>query len=214
MSLKSSLINSDTNSDTSLECINDKILASLLLFCVLPFLLIDIYFAITSANCSTKDLSTYSFSIEIYLIIDIIAMYIIFTMCLFTIFIKNPNKFLSKRNLLLLDFIYIVYSTVIFINGSIIYIQYSNNNNINNCKSNAYIYILVNSLIKFTGLLIFTYKKYIKYLQLKAFENLVDNVETVKNDLLNNNINGSNIDPYTVQSSINNNNNNNNNNNV
>jgi hypothetical protein len=206
MSLKSSLINSDTNSDTTLECINDKILASLLLFCVLPFLLIDIYFAITSANCSTKDLSTYSFSIEIYLIIDIIAMYIIFTMCLFTIFIKNPNKFLSKRSLLLLDFIYIVYSTVIFINGSITYIHYSNNKNINNCKSNVYIYILVNSLIKFTGLLIFTYKKYIKYLQLKAFENVVDNVETVKNDLLNNNVNGSNINPYTVQSSINNNN--------
>ena len=207
MSLKSSLINSNTNSDTSLECINDKILASLLLFCVLPFLLIDIYFAITSANCSTKDLSTYSFSIEIYLIIDIIAMYIMFTMCLFTIFIKNPNKFLSKRSLLLLDFIYIVYSTVIFINGSITYIHYSNNKNINNCKSNVYIYILVNSLIKFTGLLIFTYKKYIKYLQLKAFKNVVENVETVKNDLLNNNVNGSNIDPYTVQSSINNNNN-------
>jgi hypothetical protein len=206
MSLKSSLINSDINSDTSLECINDKILASLLLFCVLPFLLIDIYFAITSANCSTKDLSTYSFSIEIYLIIDIIAMYIMFTMCLFTIFIKNPNKFLSKRSLLLLDFIYIVYSTVIFINGSIIYIHYSNNN-INNCKSNVYIYILVNSLIKFTGLLIFTYKKYIKYLQLKTFEILVSTKETVKNDLLNNNVNGSNIDPYIVQSSINNNDN-------
>ena len=208
MSLKSSLINSDSNSDTSLECINDKILASLLLFCVLPFLLIDIYFAITSANCSTKDLSTYSFSIEIYLIIDIIAMYIMFTMCLFTIFIKNPNKFLSKRSLLLLDFIYIVYSTVIFINGSITYIHYSNNKNINNCKFNVYIYILVNSLIKFTSLLIFSYKKYIKYFQLKAFENLVDNVETVKNDLLNNNVNGSNIDPYTFQSSMNNNNNN------
>lgn len=207
MSLKSSLINSDFNSDISLESINDKILASLLLFCVLPFLLIDIYFAITSANCSTKDLSTYSFSIEIYLIIDIIAMYIMFTMCLFTIFIKNPNKFLSKRNLLLLDFIYIVYSIVIFINGSITYIHHSNNKNINNCKSNVYTYILVNSLIKFTGLLIFTYKKYIKYIQLKAFNTVVENVETVKNDLLNNNVNGSSIDPYTVQSSINNNDN-------
>lgn len=206
MSLKSSLINSDTNYDTSLECINNKILASLLLFCVLPFLLIDIYFAITFANCSTKDLSTYSFSIEIYLIIDIIAMYIMFTICLFTIFIKNPNKFLSKRSLLLLDFIYIVYSTVIFINGSITYINYSNNKNINNCKSNIYIYILVNSIIKFTGLLLFTYKKYIKYIQLKAFENLVSTKQTVKNDLLNNNVNGSNIDPYTVQSSMNNNN--------
>lgn len=206
MSLKSSLINSDFNSDTSLECINDKILASLLLFCVLPFLLIDIYFAITSANCSTNDLSTYSFSIEIYLIIDIIAMYIIFTICLFTLFIKNLNNFLSKRNLLLLDFIYIVYSTIIFINGSIIYIHYSNNKNINNCKTNVYIYILVNSLIKFTGLLIFMYKKYINYLQLKAFENLVSTKETVKNDLLNNNVNGSNIDPYIVQSSMNNNN--------
>lgn len=206
MSLKSSLINSDSNSDTSLECINDKILASLLLFCVLPFLLIDIYFAITSANCSTNDLSTYSFSIEIYLIIDIIAMYIMFTMCLFTLFIKNLNNFLSKRNLLLLDFIYIVYSTIIFINGSIIYIHYSNNKNINNCKTNVYIYILVNSLIKFTGLLIFMYKKYINYLQLKAFENLVSTKETVKNDLLNNNVNGSNIDPYIVQSSMNNNN--------
>lgn len=205
MSLKSSLINSDANTDTSLEFINDKILASLLLFCVLPFLLIDIYFAITSANCSTRDLSTYSFSIEIYLIIDIIAMYIMFTMCLFTIFIKNPNKLLSKRSLLLLDFIYIVYSTVIFINGSITYIHYSNNKNINNCKSNVYIYILVNSIIKFTGLLLFTYKKYIKYLQLKSFNTVVDNVETVKNDLLNNNVNGSNIDPYTVQSSMNNN---------
>ena len=116
--MNATLINNN-NSSTISASLQDKILASVLLFCVLPFLLIDIYFAITSANCSTNNLSNYAFDIEIYLVIDIIGLYLLFALAMFTIFLRNIFTFLSRRTKLLIELIYIIYSTVLFINGSI-----------------------------------------------------------------------------------------------
>ncbi len=193
MSLKSSLITSDSVSDyKQAQCINEKILSALLVFCVLPFLLIDIYFAITSAE---KKAPNSLLSIEAYLVIDIIAMYVVFTMCLFTLFIKNPRHILSRRTMFLIELLYIIYSSFIFVYGSIIYIHHYNNY----INYNIYIYCLVNSIVKLIALLLFTYKKYLKLLELRTFASDY----TVKNDLLNANIvQNSIISASTISSNV------------
>jgi len=160
--MNATLINNN-NSSTISASLQDKILASVLLFCVLPFLLIDIYFAISSANCSTNNLSNYAFDIEIYLIIDIIGLYLLFALSMFTIFLRNIFTFLSRRTKLLIEIIYIIYSTVLFINGSIMYLHYldlTNKGQHISCSDNVYTYCFVNSLVKLVTLFLYSYKKY------------------------------------------------------
>lgn len=200
MSLKSTLISSPTNSNSNSNntistTLQDKILASVLLFCILPFLLIDIYFAITSANCSTNNLSNYAFDIEIYLVIDIIGLYLLFTFAMFTIFLQNIFTFLSRRSKLLIEIVYIIYSTVLFINGTIMYLHYidlTNKDQIVSCSSNVYTYCFINSLVKLFSLFLYCYKKYSEIQRAKKKASIILEFE------------GSfSASPYTVTDSIN-----------
>lgn len=172
--MNANLINNNSNTiSTSLQ---DKILASVLLFCVLPFLLIDIYFAITSANCSTNNLSNYAFNIKIYLVIDIIGLYLLFALAMFTIFLRNIFTFLSKRTKLLIEIIYIIYSTVLFINGSIMYLHYldlTNKGQHISCSNTVYIYCFVNSLVKLVTLFLYSYKKYNEIIKAKKKTSII-----------------------------------------
>lgn len=171
--MNTNLINNNSTISASLQ---DKILASVLLFCVLPFLLIDIYFAITSANCSTNNLSNYAFDIEIYLVIDIIGLYLLFALAMFTIFLRNIFTFLSRRSKLLIEIIYIIYSTVLFINGSIMYLHYldlTNKGQHISCSDNVYIYCFVNSLVKLVTLFLYSYKKYNEIIKAKKKASII-----------------------------------------
>lgn len=198
MSLKSTLISSPSNSNSSSTIsttLQDKILASVLLFCILPFLLIDIYFAITSANCSTNNLSNYAFDIEIYLVIDIIGLYLLFTFAMFTIFLQNIFTFLSRRTKLLIEIVYIIYSTVLFINGTIMYLHFidlTNKNQFVSCSNNVYTYCFINSLVKLFSLFLYCYKKYSEIQRAKKKASIILEFE------------GSfSTSPYTVNDSIN-----------
>lgn len=104
--------------------------------------------------------------------------------------------------MLVVEVIYIIYSVVIFATGCIMYLEWSRDPEHVSCNPTIYVYMLINSLIKLIGLGLFINKKYNKIREHYRNRQFT-NIDNITNDMINNQMDDSFINPYTVNESIN-----------